>query len=327
MTKKPTAMWFLFSATLSTMIDWKGKHVLVTGGTGFIGSVLVEALLDRGALVRVPIRATNYRSLSKRRSEIEWVDGDLRDVEYCTRLVSGMNHVIHLASHRRNVDFHRKYCADVLAGNVEMTLAMTRALKEYRSASVTFFSTANVPPKIDVIRLAQQESNDGYVLGKALCETFWLTAARQYGFPLLIVRPVGVYGERDTFSEDGNVIPSLIVKAAASNDALHVWGSGKQERVFLYVHDLVAAVLRLLDHEARGIQYIAPPDTITVARVAELIRDLVQPGLPIEFDSSKPEGRRSIAALPPHECLETFAWTPFQEGLKRTYEGWKHKGE
>ncbi|MBP9850882.1 MAG: NAD-dependent epimerase/dehydratase family protein, partial [Candidatus Peribacteraceae bacterium] len=61
------------------MIDWKGKHVLVTGGTGFIGSLLVEELLDRGASVRVPIRAANYRSLTKRRGEIEWVDGDLRD--------------------------------------------------------------------------------------------------------------------------------------------------------------------------------------------------------------------------------------------------------
>ncbi len=309
------------------MMDWKGKHVLVTGGTGFIGSVLVELLLERGARIRVPIRAANYRSLSRRRSEIEWMDGDLRDSEYCTKLVSGMNHVFHLASHRRNVDFHRKYCADVLAGNVEMTLAMTRALKDYRSASVTFFSTANVPPKIDVIRLAQQESNDGYVLGKALCETLWLTAARQYGFPLLIVRPVGVYGERDTFSEDGNVIPSLMVKAEAASDTLHVWGSGKQERIFLYVHDLAAAVLRLLDHNAQGIQYITPLDTVTVARVAELIRDLVHPGLTIAFDATKPEGRRSIAALPPHECLESFPWTSLQEGLRRTYEGWKRGSE
>lgn len=309
------------------MIDWKGKHVLVTGGTGFVGSVLVEALLDRGASVRVPIRAANYRSLSKRRGEIEWMDGDLRNSEYCTRLVSGMNHVFHLASHRRNVEFHRTYCADVLAGNVEMTLAMTHALKEYPHAAVTFFSTANVPPEIDVIRLAQQESNDGYVLGKALCETFWFTAARQYGFPLLIVRPVGVYGERDTFSEEGNVIPSLMMKAAAAKDTLQVWGSGKQERVFLYVYDLVAAVLHLLDHSAQAVQYITPPDIVTVAHVAELIRDLVHPGLSITYDPSKPEGRRSIAVLPPHECLRDFPWTPLPEGLKRTYEGWKHKGD
>lgn len=141
------------------------------------------------------------------------------------------------------------------------------------------------------------------------------------------MRPVGVYGERDTFNEDGNVIPSLMVKASTAKDALSVWGSGKQERVFLYAHDLVNAVLRLLDHDATDIQYITPPEVLTVGRVAELIRDLVNPGLPIEFDTSKPEGRRSIAALPPHECLADFAWTPFPEGLKRTYQGWQRKGE
>lgn len=309
------------------MIDWKGKYVLVTGGTGFIGSHLVEELLDRGAKVRVPIRAANYRSLSKRRAEIEWVDGDLRDGAYCTQLITGMNHVFHLASHRRNIDFHQKHAADVLAGNVEMTLALTHALKEYKGCGVTFFSTANVPPEIDVIQLAQQSAVDGYVLGKALSEAFWLTASKQYQFPLLIVRPVGVYGERDTFTEEGNVIPSLMVKADTAKKELDVWGTGKQERVFLYGPDLIRAVLTLLDHEATGIQYVMPKDTVTVEAVATMIRDLVNPKLSLSFDPSKPEGKRSIATLKPHPCLENFSWTPLQEGLKLTFEGWKKKGK
>lgn len=309
------------------MIDWKDKRVLVTGGTGFIGSILVEALLHYGAKVRVPVRAANYRALSKLRSKIDWVEGDLRSAEYCTQIVTGMDHVFHLASHRRNVEFHQKHCADVLAGNVEMTLALTHALREYKGAGVTFFSTANVPPEIDVISLAQQKSVDGYVIGKALAEAFWLTAARQYGFPLLIVRPVGVYGERDTFSEDGNVIPSLMVKAEAAGKELPVWGTGKQERVFLYASDLVNAVLTLLEHGAQGIQYVLPPDIVTVKEVATMIRDLINPKLTLRFDIDRPEGKRSNAVLPMHPSLKDFPWTPLSEGLRRTYEGWKHKGK
>ena len=305
------------------MIDWSNKRVVVTGGTGFIGSVLVEELLKRGATVRVPVRAKNYRSLSQLRSKIEWVDGDLRDPEYCQRLIMGMDHVFHLASYRRNVAFHRSHSADVMIGNVEMSLALTRALKEYPHAGVTFFSSANVPPEIDVIKLAREESADGYVLGKAMAEALWFTAEKQYGFKLLVVRPVGVYGERDTFTVDGNVIPSLMVKAEEATKELTVWGSGKQERVFVYGPDLVQAVLRLLDHDARGIQYVLPPDVVTIGAVATMVRDLVRPELPLTFDTSKPEGKRSIAVLSNHACLADFPWTSLEEGLKRTYEGWK----
>ena len=308
------------------MRQWKDKRVVVTGGTGFIGSVLVEALLERGAIVRVPVRSEHYRALSKLRAKIEWVDGDLRDPVYCTQLITGMDHVFHLASHRRNVDFHHEHCSDVLVGNIEMTLALVHALKEYPHASVTFCSSANVPPEIDIIRLAQQESTDGYVLGKAVSETLWITASNQHGFPLLIIRPVGVYGERDTFSLEGNVIPSLMIKAETESQ-LTVWGSGTQERVFLYAADFVSAMFRLLDHEVQGIQYVQPPDVTTVSHLADMIRDIVRPGLPIVFDTCKPDGKRTIPVLAPHACLQDFAWTPLYEGLLRTYTGWKNKAK
>lgn len=311
--------------TSSSFSSWSGKRVVVTGGTGFIGSVLVETLLDRGAVVRVPVRAKNYRSLSLRRSEIEWIDGDLRDPTYCTQLITGMDHVFHLASHRRTKDFHRTHCSDVLIGNVEMTMALVQAIKEYPHARVTFFSSANVPPEIDVIKLAQAQETDGYVLGKAIAEACWLTAARQCDVPLLIVRPVGIYGDRDTFTVDGNVIPSLMVKAEKAVDSLVVWGSGKQERVFVYAQDLVQAVLTLLEANACGVQYVMPPDIVTIQQVAEIVRDIVRPKLPISFDISKPEGCRSTAVLPNHACLSTMQWTPLREGLRQTYDGWKRR--
>lgn len=306
---------------------WKNKRVVITGATGFVGSVLVERLLALGAKVRAPIRSDNYRALSKKRSEIEWLEGDLRDSEYCNQLLEDVDHIFHLASHRRNIDFHRKYCSDVMNGNIEMSLALIHAMKTHKKIRVTFFSSANVPPAIDVIAVAQEQQLDGYILGKTVAETLWLASAHQLGFPLLIVRPVGVYGPRDTFTKDGNVIPSLMVKARDSKDVLQVWGSGMQKRVFLYVDDLVNAVLTLIDSDVHGIQYIAPTDMVTVADLAEQIRTIINPSLTIQFDTTQPEGSRSIAMLPMHSALESLAWTPLAEGLQKTYDGWLSKGK
>jgi nucleoside-diphosphate-sugar epimerase len=304
-------------------IHWKKRRVLVSGGTGFIGSFLVESLLEAGANVRVPIRAKNYRALSSRRSEIEWLEGDLRDPRYCAKLVRGVDEVFHLAACRRNVEEHVRRCGDIAAENVRMTLALLEAIREEEiSPHVTFFSTANVPPSIDVIGLAQKENTDGYVLGKALAETLWFAAARQRTFPLLIVRPVGAYGPRDTFSLEGNVIPSLFVKARQSTREMVVWGSGKQERAFLYVEDLIGAVLRLRQSGAKGIQYVTSNDIVTVRELSGMIRDIVQPELRIAFDRSKPEGQRAIPRLPMPSCLRAFKWTPLEHGLMRTFSSW-----
>ena len=305
-------------------MNWKGRTVLVTGGTGFIGSFVVERLLDAGANVRVPIRSANYRALSSRRAEVEWIEGDLRDNEYCLSLVEGIDEVFHMASYRRNLKFHHDRAGDIARENVRMTIALLEALKEAElSIPVTFFSTANVPPSIDTLVLAQQESVDGFVLGKALSEALWFAASRQKKFPLLIVRPVGVYGPRDTFAEDGNVIPALMVKARDAKESLQVWGSGDEERSFLYVEDVVNAVFTLREEGAQGIQYISSGEVITVGKLAESIRDLVRPDLPIIFDPSKHLSPRVLPLSELHPSLRLLSWTPFSKGLMQTYQSWK----
>lgn len=303
---------------------WNGKKVLVTGGTGFIGSFLVERLLDAGASVRVPLRAQNYRALSSRRSEVDWLEGDLRDPAYCVKLVTGVNHVFHLAGSRRNTEFHQKKPSDVAADNVRMTLALIDAMREVGAPiPTTFLSTANVPPAIDTVELSQREKVDGYVLGKALCETLWFTAAHQRKFPMLAVRAVGAYGPRDTFNEDANLIPALMLQARDKKDAMTVWGDGSQERAFLYVEDLVRVMTTLVEEKAAGIQYVTTDDVVTVKELAELIRDTVRPGLPIQFNPQKEVAQRSKPHLPVHPLVRDFEWTPLAEGLRRTLKWWK----
>lgn len=302
--------------------SWSGRTVLVTGGTGFIGSFLVEQLLDRGATVRVPLRAENYRSLSSRRAEVEWMEGDLRDSAYCAQLVRGVDEVFHLAGSRRNSEFHRKRASDVMNDNVRMTLALLDALKECEMRiPVTFFSSANVPPSLDIVTLSQQESVDGYVMGKAICDSLWLVAASQRDFPLLIVRPVGVYGPRDTFNVDGNIIPALMVRARDThNNRVTLWGDGTQERSFLFVKDMIDALFRLRDAGVTGIQYVTSDNVVSVLDLARQICALIEPTLEVDLDVSRSVAPRTIPVLPVHPVLESMEWTPLQEGLVHTYQ-------
>ena len=306
-----------------SLMNWKGKRILVTGGTGFIGSFLVERLLTLGAEVRVPVRSENYRALSPLRSKIEWLEGDLRDPEYCKLLATGIDHVFHIASCRRNVEFHQDRCSGVLTENVRMTLSLMEGLRDFPHVPVTFLSTANIPPKNDMLEFMKQERLDGYILGKALCEMMWYVGSRERGFPLLIIRPLGVYGPRDTFTAESNVIPALMFKARRKADTLSVWGTGNQERSFLYVEDLVAAILRLVDAGADGVQYVHSPELVPVKIVATKIRDLLNPKLSITFHPEKPRGTRSIPRLPLHKSLKNFPWTPISEGLQKTVAWWK----
>lgn len=303
-------------------MDVSGKTIVVTGGTGFIGSFFVEALLDRGATVRIPMRSQNFRALSERRSEIEWVEGDLRDSDYCTDLLRGADLVFHLAACRRSPEQHRKKPADIAISNVRMTLALLDAQRELGGIPSVFFSTANMPQGVDVLAIAQQEVVDGYIMGKAMCESLWQVASKQQDFPLLIMRPIGIYGPRDTFKEDANIIPALFTQSRDAAEALTLHASPDQERAFLYVEDVVDATLRLLEHDVWGTQYLTSGEVVSLEDLAGMIRDLVNPELQIRIEQGKQAAFDRTVPPDVHPILRKSAWTPLQDGIRKTHEAW-----
>lgn len=300
--------------------SWQGRRVAVTGGTGMTGSFLVERLLALGARVRVAVRPGRARQPWLAGAEV--VEGDLADPVCCAELLDGAGELLHLASCRRNVAWHHEKSGEVSRANVAMTMALLAALQERPATSVVFFSTANITQPLDPLELQHRPTIDGYVAGKYAAELLWLAAARERGQRLLVLRPVGIYGPRDWFSADGNVIPSLIVKASGAEGPLAIWGSGRQERSFLYVEDVVGALLRLLDHDAEGLHYVSPPEVVTIGDLAAQIRDLVRPGLPLAFDTSRQEGVLRLSRQPLPACLQDYPWTPLAEGIRRTAAWW-----
>ncbi len=283
--------------------DFYMKKILLTGGTGILGAALGNHLKSLGFNVIASTHA----------------DGDLRDREYCRKIMKDVDHLFHLASFRRNVAYHLEHRDEVLAGNTDMTDALGSVLSENkRPIPVTFFSTAilgTMAPSVSALDI-----EDGYAAGKLHCENHWREACAEIGSPLLIVRPASVYGPGDNFGPEANVIPSLIRKCMDAKDALTVWGSGKQMRSFLYAQDIGPALMALIDGGVTGTQYICPPERVSIGKLAEMIRDIARPGLAIEFDTTKPEGP-SFPEFPVHAMLKDVGWTGLEEGLRETV-GW-----
>ncbi len=291
------------------MFSWTGRRVLVTGGTGFIGHHMVDALVQAGADVRVLGRH------EIKQPGVTWIEGDLATFGDAS-ILTDIDSVFHLASVRQNVAVHRERAEEILTGNLALTLGLLKLLKQVKAKpSLVFFSSATVPtsfPSVDV-------PMDGYALGKLFSESIFRTAALELGFPLLTLRPMNVYGPGDHFTLEGNVIPALMVKAKASTHQLEVWGSGNQKRPFLFAPDLVRAALLLHENGITGTEYVSPPQTILIKDLATKIRDLVHPALEITFDTSKPEGPHELALPGVHSLLQSFPWTSLNDGLHATY--------
>lgn len=305
----------------------QGKNVLVTGGTGIVGKRLIEQLCSLGAKIIASKRKEGSGSASLfLHPNVTWIEGDLQDSSFCEKITDGIHMVFHLASSRKNVAEHRKDPGRFMKENIAMSEALTEAIKYQPNIErMLFMSTANIPPDFSIENLLSEKEADGYVMGKAASEILWQDLALERGIPLLIPRPVGVYGEDDRFAEDSNAIPSLIFKANIHKNELKLWGDGTQRRSFVVVDDLIAALFRLIENKVTGVQYIAPPEVVSIKELAMMICDIVNPNLPIVCDVSKPTGQKAFPAFPVHPLLHNFPWTPLREGLKKTYESWKRE--
>ncbi|MFH0770856.1 MAG: NAD(P)-dependent oxidoreductase [Candidatus Peregrinibacteria bacterium] len=293
-------------------------RILLAGGTGFTGEAIARALVRRGVSVRIAGRTRPewHSGLSP----AEFVRADLTRVEECTPLLEGVDLCIHLASVRENVQAHCERSNHFVRGNLALSLPLLEALEQRPDLPVVFVSSANISPDLTVEDAMEGQPVDGYVLGKLLCEKVWRSFSLQRRTPLLVVRPVGIYGPGDRAGPGANVIPALMDRAKDVHDTLAVWGSGQQKRSFLFAEDFAEAILRLIEADVTGIQYIAPPEVVTIERLAGMIRDIVHPGLPLSFDPSAASGAAELSLAPSHSVLHSLAWTPLLEGLRRTWE-------
>ena len=314
------------------MTYWAGKSVLLTGGTGFIGSHLVEALLARGAHVRIVGRNRERLQavLGERADQVEFLEGDLMSSAFVCRACAGMEAVFNLAAQVAGVGYNSRHPGTIFTNNVAIGLnvldaAAREGVERFLcvSSACVYRRHCTVPtPESEGFLDDPEPTNFGYGWAKRLLEIQARCYAQEFPIKIGIVRPYNAYGPRDNFEwETSHVIPALIRKAVERHDPIMVWGDGTQTRSFLYVSDFVEGLLLALEcyPECDPVN-IGTDEEVTIADLVRMIVELVGSKARIVFDASRPAGqpRRNGDFSKAREKLGFEPEVSLKEGLYRT---------
>ena len=300
---------------------WRGRRVLVTGGSGFLGSHIVERLEALGV----------ERPFVPRRR-----DFDLTEQSEVRRLYreAKPDLVLHLAAEVGGIGANRENPGRFFYANAAMGIHL---IEEARRAGVGKFvqlGTICAYPKHTPVPFREEDLWEGYpeetnapygIAKKALLVQ--LQAYRdQYGFDGIYLLPVNLYGPRDNFDpQSSHVIPALVRKMVeaqeAGADEVVLWGTGSASREFLYVDDCARGVLLAAEHyEGAEPVNLGTGSEILVRDLAALIAEVVGYRGRLVQDPSKPDGQ-------PRRCLDTSramqwfgfrAHMEFRRGLEET---------
>jgi UDP-glucuronate decarboxylase len=300
-----------------------GKRILVSGGSGFLGSHLCERLLAEGNEV---ICLDNF--FTGRRENVDHLL-DLHSFELvrhdvCDRIILEVDEVYHLACPASPIHYQRNPVRTIRTC-VQGTLNMLDLAREVR-ARILLASTSEVYG--DPLTHPQTESYWGnvnpigeracYDEGKRCAEALAVSYARQYHVGVRIARIFNTYGPR-MLESDGRVVSNFIVQCLRDKN-LTIFGSGEQTRSFCYVDDLVEGLIRLMNSSEEDPVNLGNPGEFTMLELAEKVRqqtgsrsEIIHEALPAD----DPVRRRPDIS----RAIERLGWKPtiaLDEGLART---------
>ncbi|MGA9882236.1 MAG: NAD-dependent epimerase/dehydratase family protein [Candidatus Acidiferrales bacterium] len=316
-------------------MNWKGLDVLVTGGASFIGSTLVDALVERGAKVRIVDNLSSGKLENIERHVqsglAEFMEADLLDQGVAEKSVRNIEIAFHLAADhggRGYVDLHQAACA----GNLALDGIFFRACRHAGVEKVVYASSGCVYPNSlqtkpdEILYLTEDEvgppydADNMYGWAKLMAEMTLRSYYRDFGMKSASCRYFTVYGER---GHENHAVIAMIARAFIKQDPYVVWGNGQQIRNWTYVQDIVSGTIRAAEVIDDGSAINL--GTMERTRVIDAVKEVMSytgHHAPIEFHPEMPTGPMNRVA-DNTLARERLGWEPqmtFLNGLHKTIE-------
>ena len=299
--------------------------VIVTGGSGFIGSHVVDALMDAGHQVTV----VDHR-VRPHRSDIGFEDVDLMDLSSVLAATKGADHIFHLAA-VANVNYAYKYPVYTAALNVMGTTNVLEAARINGAQRVHLASTVWVyngapdgKPADETVPFYLEGAGHIYTSTKMAAEMICHNYSQLYKVPFTILRYGIPYGPR---MREELLIP-IFIKKALNGEPLTISGKGEQYRNFVYIRDMAEAHVDAMKENAANQTYnLEGTRKVTVLEVAEGIKKILGDTVKLEFVPARPGdfGGKEVSASKARQELDWYPTTPFEEGLERTIRWFRQK--
>ncbi len=307
---------------------WRNRRVCVTGGAGFLGSVVVDKLRQRGvADIFVP-RIQEYDLV-----QLEAIQRMLRDAR--------PDMIIHLAAKVGGIGANREHPAEFFYDNLMMGAQLMHEAWKQGVAKFVAIGTICAYPKFTPLPFKEEnlwngypeETNAPYGLAKKMLLVQAQAYRQQYGYDAIFLLPVNLYGPGDNFDpRSSHVIPAIIRKVLEAQESgqetIEVWGDGSPTREFLYVEDAAEGILCAAEsYNGSEPVNLGSGKEISIKDLVELISRLCGFTGRLVWDTSKPNGQ-------PRRCLDTSraeeyfgfrAQMSFEEGLRRTIDWYRQQ--
>ncbi|MBA3757283.1 GDP-L-fucose synthase [Candidatus Saccharibacteria bacterium] len=304
---------------------WHGKRVLVTGGSGFLGSHLIDSLRKHRAEVTAPSH-----------QQYDLVDKDqvvqMYDENPCEL-------VIHLAATVGGIGINREHPGKFFYDNLMMGVQLIEYARRFKIPKFVALGTVCSYPKHTPIPFKEEdlwngypeETNAPYGLAKKMMLVQSQAYRQEYKYNSIFLLPVNLYGPRDNFNPDSShVIPALIKKCVdaveSGASSIEVWGDGSPTREFLYVQDAVDGILLAAEkYEKSEPVNLGSSFEISIKDLVELIAKETGFKGQIKWDTSKPNGqpRRKLDTSKAEREFGFKSTTTFHSGLRKTIDWYR----